>query len=139
MEELILCTRCGVSKKASEFWFDKRRGKVRKPCISCSSKRNSLTNRVRYENNIVTRSDILNHYKKKGLSEEMLLFFTDLLVLNRTIKKMQKPIVKSDGISTHVFCPICGDFESVEIPCGVENLIHILKVFKELHEHNELP
>lgn len=136
MSELIICTRCGESKDKSEFWFDKRRNAVRKPCISCSQKKNSLTNKVRYANNIITRSDVLNHYKKKGLSEEMLLFFTDLLLLNRTIKKMQLPLVKSDGISTHVFCPTCGEFESVELPCGVETLIDILNTFKELHKHN---
>jgi hypothetical protein len=138
MDDLIVCTRCKVPKESSEFWFDKRRGKVRKPCRTCSSKRDSLTNKVRNANGIITRSDILNHYKKKDLSEDTLLFFTDLLLLNRAIKKMEKPLVKSDGIFTHVFCPICGDYESVELPCGVDNLIGVLSIFAELHKHDDI-
>jgi hypothetical protein len=138
MEGLIICTKCNVPKEESEFWFDKRRGKVRKPCRACSSRRDSLTNKVRNANGIISRSDILNHYKAKGLPQETLLFFTDLLLLNRAIKKMQKPLIKSDGIFTHVFCPICGDFESVELPCGVDNLIDVLTIFAELHKHNEI-
>jgi hypothetical protein len=137
MQDLIICTKCNVPKKESEFWFDKRRGTVRKPCRECSSRRESLTNKVRYANSFITRSDVLNHYKGKGLSEDILIFFTDLIILNRTIKKMQKPLVKSDGISTHIFCPICGDFESVELPCEVNGLIDILNTFTELHKHND--
>ena len=138
MSELIICTKCNIPKEESEFWFDKRRKKVRKPCRTCSSRRNSLTNKIRNANGIISRSDLLNHYKGKGVSEETLLFFTDLLLLNRAIKKMQKPLIKSDGIFTHVFCPICGDFESVELPCGVDNLIDVLTIFAELHKHNEI-
>ena len=137
-DEIIVCTKCNIPKNISDFWFDKRRGKVRKPCIECSSKRNSLTDKLRYANGIVTRSDLLNHYNKKGLSEEILVFFTDILLLNRAIKKMEKPLVKSDGVFTHVFCPICGDFESIELPCDVDNLIGILNIFKEMHKHNEI-
>ena len=138
MENLIICTKCGISKNKSDFWFDKRRKKVRKPCRECSSRRNSLTNKVRYANSLITRSDILNHYKAKGLSEEILLFFTDLVLLNRTIKKMEKPLVKSDGISTHIFCPICGDYESIELPCALTNLVDISTIFTELHRHNDI-
>lgn len=103
MDEIIVCTKCGISKHSSDFWFDKRRGKVRKPCRECSSRRNSLTVKVRYANGLITRSDLLNHYNKKGLSEEVVNFFSDLLLLNRAIKKMEKPLVKSDGVFTHVF------------------------------------
>jgi hypothetical protein len=137
MEDLIVCTKCGIPKNKTEFWFDKRRNSVRKPCRECSSRRSSLTNKVRYANSLITRSDVLNHYKAKGLSEDILIFFTDLIILNRTIKKMQKPLVKSDGISTHIFCPICGDFESVELPCEVNGLIDILNTFTEIHKHND--
>lgn len=138
MENLIICTKCNVPKQKHEFWFDKRRGTVRKPCRECSSRKESLTNKVRNANSYITRSDVLNHYKAKDLPEEMLLFFTDLLLLNRTIKKMEKPLLKSDGISTYIFCPNCGDFESIELPCGLNSLIHIGNTFTELHKHNDI-
>jgi hypothetical protein len=138
MQDLIICTKCNMPKKESEFWFDKRRGTVRKPCRECSSRRSSLTNKVRYANSFITRSDVLNHYKAKGLSEDILIFFTDLIILNRAIKKMEKPLVKSDGICTYIFCPTCGDFESVELPCELQNLIEISTIFTELHKHNDI-
>ena len=137
MEDLIVCTKCGIPKNKTEFWFDKRRNSVRKPCRECSSRRESLTNKVRYANSFITRSDVLNHYKGKGLSEETLLFFTDLLLLNRAIKKMEKPLVKSDGINTYIFCPTCGEFESIELPCELQNLIEISTIFTEIHKHND--
>ncbi len=138
MENIIICTKCGISKNKSDFWFDKRRNTVRKPCRDCSSRRNSLTNKVRYANSFISRSDVLNHYKAKGLPEEILFFFTDLLLLNRTIKKMEKPLLKSDGISTYIFCPTCGDFESIELPCALNSLTHIGNIFTELHKHNDI-
>ena len=138
MEHLIICTRCKIQKKQSDFWFDKRRGKVRNPCRICSQKSNSLRNKVRYENSLITRSDVLNHYNKKGLPNEILLFFTDLLLLNRTIKKMEKPLIKSDGISTYIFCPTCGDFESIELPCGLDNFITISNIFTQIHKHDDI-
>lgn len=36
------------------------------------------------------------------------------------------------------FCPLCGDFESIELPCEVDNLVDILNIFKEMHKHNEI-
>lgn len=138
MEGLIVCTKCKVAKKQSEFWFDKRRGKVRNPCSECSSRRESLTHKVRYANSFITRSDVLNHYNKKGLPEEILLFFTDLLLLNRTIKKMGKPLLKSDGVSTYIFCPTCGEFESIELPCEIQILVEISNIFTEIHKHDEI-
>jgi hypothetical protein len=135
MSDLIVCTKCGVPKEEYEYWFDKRRGKIRKPCRDCSKKKTSLTDRLLNANNLITRSDVINHYKGKGLSEEMLNFYSDLIILNRTIKKMQNPLVKSDGTSIHIFCPNCGVFESVELPCSAENLIPILNLFTELHKH----
>jgi hypothetical protein len=138
MEDLIVCSRCKVSKKESDFWFDKRRGKVRKPCRDCSNKKASLSNRLRYANNLITRCDVINHYKGKGLSDEVLNFFTDIILLNRNIKKMETPLIKSDGISTHIFCPICGDFQSVELPCGVDKLIEIGNLFIQIHKHDDI-
>ena len=91
MSDLIVCTKCGVPKEEYEYWFDKRRGKIRKPCRDCSKKKTSLTDRLLNANNLITRSDVINHYKGKGLSEEMLNFYSDLIILNRTIKKMQNP------------------------------------------------
>jgi hypothetical protein len=138
MSDLIICTKCGVPKEESEYWFDKRRGKVRKPCRDCSRKRDCLTNRLRNENNLISHSDVINHYNAKGLSGEILTFFSDLIILNRSIKKMENPIVKSHGNYIYVFCPICGVYEQAELPCGTVNLIHILDIFTQLHKHHEI-
>jgi hypothetical protein len=139
MNNLIVCTKCKVAKKESEYWFDKRRGKVRNPCAECSKcKRASLTTRLKYANNKISRSDVINHYNKKDLPEEVLLFFTDLLLLNRAIKKMEKPLLKSDGINTYIFCPICGEFESIELPCEIQNLVEIGTIFTKIHKHNDI-
>lgn len=138
MEDLIICSRCKVSKNISDFWFDKRRGKVRKPCRDCSNKRASLSNRLRYANNLITRCDVINHYKGKGLSDEVLNFFTNMILLNRNIKKMESPLIKSDENSLHIFCPSCGVYESVELPCGVNNLIHLMNIFVGIHKHDEI-
>ena len=135
---LILCTRCGIEKKISDFWFDKRRNSIRTPCAQCSKKKEALSNRINNANGIISRSDVLNHYNKKGLPEEILLFFTDLLLLNRTMKKMEKPLLKSDGINTYIFCPTCGEFKSIELPCEIQNLIEIGAIFTEIHKHNEI-
>jgi transcription elongation factor Elf1 len=138
VETLIKCTRCGVDKKESDFWFDKRRNSIRKPCKDCSRRTENLSNRLRYENNFITRSDVVNHYKGKGLSEDVLNFFSDLIILNRNIKKMEKPLVKANGSSIYVFCPTCGLYESVELPCSAENLNTILNIFTEIHKHNDI-
>lgn len=138
MDNLIVCTKCKVAKKESEYWFDKRRGKVRNPCAQCSKKKEALSNRIKYANSSISRSDVINYYNKKGLPEEILLFFTDLLLLNRTIKKMEKPLLKSDGINTYIFCPTCGEFKSIELPCEIQNLIEIGAIFTEIHKHNEI-
>ena len=42
---------------------------------------------------------------------------------------MESPLIKSDENSLHIFCPICGDFQSVELPCGVDKLIEIGNLF----------
>lgn len=138
MDNLIICTKCKVAKKQSEYWFDKRRGAVRNPCAKCSKKKEALSNRIKYANSIISRSDVINYYNKKGLPEEILLFFTDLLLLNRAIKKMEKPLLKSDGINTYIFCPTCGEFKSIELPCEIQNLIEIGAIFTEIHKHNEI-
>lgn len=138
MNNLIVCTKCKIAKNQSEYWFDKRRGAVRNPCAKCSKKKEALSNRIKYANSSISRSDVINYYNKKGLPEEILLFFTDLILLNRAIKKMEKPLLKSDGINTYIFCPTCGEFKSIELPCEIQNLIEIGEIFTEIHKHNEI-
>lgn len=134
-EELIVCTRCHVPKKKEAFWWDKRRNQVRKPCRDCRNKKENLKVRLRNANNVILREEVVKYYDGKNLTPEMVNFYSDLIVLNRTIKKMQKPIIKSDGLRLHLFCPNCGAFESVELPCGAELFSQILNFFTEEHKN----
>lgn len=136
--ELITCSRCHVPKPIEAYWFDKRRNKVRKPCRDCCNKKNNLRERLRNANSVIMRHDVKNHYGAKGLPDDIVDFFSDLIILNRGIKKMQKPIIKADGLKIHLFCPVCGDFESVELPCGAEPFLKILTIFTEIHNNHDL-
>jgi hypothetical protein len=137
-EKKILCNKCGLEKDPSKFWFDKRRNQPRKPCITCSRKSEKLTDKILYENNVITKSDVENHYKGKGLPPNVLSFFTDTIILNRTIKKMEKPIVKAEGSSLFIFCPLCAEFKTIELPCAAESLTEIITLFTEIHNNHEI-
>ena len=86
------CTRCGIEKPESDFWFDKRRGAVRNPCKCCSNKRNNMKEQLKYANNFISRHDVINSYNGKKIPKNIIEFFTDLILLNRTIKRMSKPL-----------------------------------------------
>ena len=135
--DLIKCTKCGVSKTKNDFWFDKRRGKVRKPCRDCSRKSNSLTERLRKENNVISRSDVVNFYNGKGLPDEMVNFLSDIILLNRSIKKVNQPIIKHFNNCLYLFCPTCAVVKSLELPCSTNNLSKILSIFNDLHNHKK--
>jgi hypothetical protein len=132
-----LCSRCGFYKDAKDFWFDKRRGKIRKPCRVCSSKKMSLDNSLRFSNSLIKKSDVENHYKGKGLPNEVVSVFSDLILLNREIKNTLKPMIKTHENIGYIFCPTCGKTEIVKMPCELLHFSNIIRIFNDLHFHND--
>jgi hypothetical protein len=136
--KLYFCRKCNQHKEESEFWFDKRRGTVRTPCKGCSNKQKRHVRGLNYLQNKVSRTDILNHYASQGLPDAAIEFFTDLVLLNRTIKDTQKPMIKNIDNFAFAFCPTCGKFEKIELPCEIERLTKFLISYTEIHRHNEI-
>jgi transcription elongation factor Elf1 len=134
----FFCRKCNQHKEESEFWFDKRRGTVRTPCKDCSNKQKRHVRGINYLQNKVSRTDILNHYASQGLPDAAIEFFTDLVLLNRTIKDTQKPMFKNIDNLAFAFCPTCGELEKIELPCEIERLTKFLTSYTEIHRHNEI-
>lgn|GEM_PF-5009673 len=136
--KLYFCRKCNQHKEDSEFWFDKRRGTIRTPCKDCSNSQKRHVRALNYLQNKVTKSDIINHYGAKGLSDEAVEFISDAILLNRTIKSFNKPLIKNFDNFVVLFCPACGNFNKINLPCEIERMIQLMNNYQELHIKHEI-
>jgi hypothetical protein len=131
---MSVCTKCQKDKDDSEYFFDKRRGKVRMPCRDCSNLQKRLRRKERFLNNTLVRSEIDHQYRLKDFPEDFRLFAVENLFLYREIFKKAEPIVamfSSEGML--LYCKNCGIAEKVQYPIPVDRLAKLSKNFNELH------
>lgn len=130
---MVFCNKCKQEKEESEFWFDKRRNSVKKPCKACSNAQKRYKRSLNYLQNKVTKSDIITKYGGEGLPEDALDFIASSILLNRTLKSVQKPLLKNFDNFAILFCPSCGKFDKIDLPCDLERMITIMDRFNQLH------
>lgn len=131
---MVVCTKCREDKEESDYFFDKRRGKVRMPCKDCSNLQKRMRRKERFLNNQLVRSEIDHNYRLKDFPEEFRLFATETLFLHREIIKKTEPIFAMFSDDNMLLCcKYCGTVEKVQYPIPVERLSNLSKEFNELH------
>ena len=110
---MVFCNKCEKDKEESEFWFDKRRGIPHKPCKECANAQKRYRRSLNYVQSRVTKSDIVTKYGGEGLPDEILDFISSSILLNRTLKSMQKPLLKNFDNFAILLCPSCGEFDKI--------------------------
>jgi len=130
---MVFCNKCKQDKEESEFWFDKRRGIPHKPCKECANKQKRYRRTLNYVQGCLTKSDLVYHYHTEGLPEEAVDFISSSILLNRAIKSAQKPLIKNFDKFVILFCPSCGKFDKIDLPCDLERMVQVMDRFNQLH------
>ncbi len=131
--EKIKCTQCGENKPLDEYWFDKRRGKHQTPCKECRNINKRMRRKEMFINNKFTKSELDKSYRLKGIPEEIRDVVVANIMLNREIEKTKDIQITSNKKHTVLYCPLCGECESLETPINIKDFFIIGDLFEKGH------
>lgn len=131
------CTRCGVLKLDSDFWFNKSRNRLDTPCKECRNQQKKIRRISNIENSILSESIIKNAYRVKGLPTSFIEAYKQFLLLSRKLKESKDIKITQIENMLVIMCPVCGEFECIQTKTNLIQFKRFLDLTNEFQKRHE--